>query len=152
MNRKHALVIAVALGVAAVAGTLAAIQSTSLGAEAATVSEAQIERRTKALDRAAAQLRRQARRKPPALPAMPSSRGGGLSASASSGPGPAPTAVLVASGPGPSSGSGGSHHDDRADDHHDDDHHELEHRDDDGHHGRGRGRGRGGDDDRRDDD
>lgn len=127
MNRKHALLIAIALGVAAVAGTLAAVQTTSLGAEAATVSDSEITKRQRQLDRAAANLRRQAKRRPPALPAMPASSGGGTVAfrsgpSASSGS--AAPVVLAAPAPAsaPAPAPQGSHHDDDDDwDDHDDD-------------------------------
>jgi uncharacterized iron-regulated membrane protein len=69
MNRLHALVIAVLLGIAAVAGSYAALGTTALGVSAseATVSDAQIAARKAKLDRAARALRRAAKRKPPAL-------------------------------------------------------------------------------------
>jgi len=72
MKRIPALVIAVALAVAVIAGTFAALRTTQLGAgTTSTVSAAELQKRTRALNRADAALRREARRKPPALPALP---------------------------------------------------------------------------------
>jgi hypothetical protein len=42
MDRRHGLFIAVAIGLAAIAGTYAALQTTDLGAQAATTSEKEI--------------------------------------------------------------------------------------------------------------
>ena len=60
MKRIHGLFIALALGVAAVAGTFAALETTSLRAEAATASDAQIAAREKKLNRAEKALGRAA--------------------------------------------------------------------------------------------
>lgn len=149
MKRIHALVIAAVLAVAGVAGTFAALKTTALGVEAATVSDADLAKRTQKLNRAAKQLRNAAKRRPPALPAVParvSSGGGSSGAVLASAPAPV---VVSNSGPGSlSSGSGG----------HGGGHHEFEDEGGHHHHGRGRGRGRGGDhhddvhEDRRDDD
>jgi len=89
MNRLHALVIAVLLGVAAVVGTYAAVGTTSLGVTAseATVSDAQIEARKAKLDRAARALQRAAKRKPPALPGLPARRTSPSLVSAAAAPG-----------------------------------------------------------------
>jgi hypothetical protein len=72
MNRKHALVIAVLLGVAAVAGTFAALETTALGvaAQESSVSTSQIAARKAKLDKAQKQLQRAAKRKPPAQQAL----------------------------------------------------------------------------------
>jgi hypothetical protein len=137
LKRIHALFIALALGIAAVAGTFAALETTSLGAEAATVSEAEIAARDRKLDRAEAALRRAAKRRPPRLPAPAAAA--------------APAAVALQ----PFAVTSSSHHDfdDDRGRHHGRDHdqdeweHELEDEDRDDHHGRGRGRGRGGDED-----
>jgi hypothetical protein len=67
VKRIHGLLIALALGVAAVAGTFAAVQTTSLGAQAATVSDAEIAARSAKLDRAQEALRRAANRRSPGL-------------------------------------------------------------------------------------
>ena len=89
MNRLHALVIAVLLGIAAVAGSYAALGTTSLGVSAseANVSDAQIGARKAKLDKAARALRRAAKRKPPALPALPARRSSSSLVAAAPGPG-----------------------------------------------------------------
>ena len=72
MKRTHALLIVLALGVAAVAGTYAALRSSQLRANAAPkASAADIQRQIQALDRAEATLRTQFNRKPPKLPPLP---------------------------------------------------------------------------------
>jgi len=73
MKRTHALLIVLAVAIAAVAGTFAALRSSQLRANAASpkVSAAQIQQQIHALDRAEAALRVQLRRQPPALPALP---------------------------------------------------------------------------------
>jgi hypothetical protein len=60
MKRGHALLIALAVGVAAIFGTFAATHSVRLGrsATAPTISAAQIDARNRALDRTEAKLRR----------------------------------------------------------------------------------------------
>lgn len=69
MKRIHTLVIALALGIAAVAGSFAAIRSTQLGAASTTphVTPAQFAAQSRALNRAEAALRAELRHKPPAL-------------------------------------------------------------------------------------
>jgi hypothetical protein len=67
MRRPHALVLSLAIGVAAVAGTLAATRTATLGARA---SDAQVAARTARLDRFEASLRRAAADRPPALPPL----------------------------------------------------------------------------------
>jgi hypothetical protein len=72
MKRIHALLIVIAVAVAATAGMFAALRSSSLGAASTVrVSDTQIARQNRALDRAEAALRAQARQLPPALPPMP---------------------------------------------------------------------------------
>jgi hypothetical protein len=134
MDRRHGLFIAVAIGLAAIAGTYAALQTTDLGAQAATSSEKEIAAADVRLDKQEAALRRAAKKRPPKLPKLPArasgaaSGGGGATAS---GPGSAAPAAAAApapatSGPGPSGNSGpGSFddhggHDDDAEDAHED--------------------------------
>jgi len=77
MTRTHAFLIALVLAAAAVAGTLALLRTTQLGAQrvvAPTISAAQIAQRNHALDQAQAALLAQLRRKPPALPAVAAAR------------------------------------------------------------------------------
>jgi hypothetical protein len=121
MNRRHGLFLAVAIGLAAIAGTYAALQTTDLGAQAATLSEQQIAEADVRLDKQEAALRRAAKKRPPKLPKLPARAaatggGGGFA----SGPGSAgPVAVAAApapSGPGPSPNSGSGHFDDDHDD------------------------------------
>jgi hypothetical protein len=136
MNRLHALVVAVLLGIAAVAGSYAALGTTALGATAgeATVSDAQIVARKAKLDRAERALRRAARRKHPALPPLPARRS---SASLVAAPG---SAAPVAPAPGPAAYRDDDHD---SDDDWDDDGDEDRHDRDDDHSGPGHG---GGDD------
>lgn len=132
MNKAHATIIALALGVAAVAGTFAALETTSLGAQAASGSggEGQLAARKAKLDRAERKLDRAANRRPPALPAIPaaaSSSGSSFSAG-SSGPNPGPGGpVLLSDDSGHDEFDDHGHDDDEFDD---DDHHDDE-RDDD---------------------
>jgi len=73
MKRIHALFLALALGVAVVAGTFAALRTTQLGtkATATNVSSAQILKQNRALSRAEAALRAELRKKPPKIAALP---------------------------------------------------------------------------------
>lgn len=70
MNRKHALIVAAALGLAALAGMVALTRTLHLGGAARTrVPQAQIVRRSRQLDRIEASLRRElARRRRDARP------------------------------------------------------------------------------------
>jgi hypothetical protein len=138
MNKAHAAIIALALGVAAVAGTFAALETTSIGAQAASgPSTESIAQRKARLAKAERKLDRAAKRRPPALPAIPSTVAvsGGRSSFGSSGPNPGPG--------GPAVSDDGEHHDELDDHGGDDD----DHGDDD--HGRHHG---GDDDDHEDDD
>ena len=79
MKRIHAIIIALALAVAVVAGTFAAMRSAQLGAASSAtprVTSSEVARQTRALNRAEAALRAQLRRRPPAVPgaAGPSGR------------------------------------------------------------------------------
>jgi hypothetical protein len=69
MKRTHALIIALALAIAVVAGSFAALRTTQLGAKATTpqVNSIQIAQQNRALDRAAAALRAELKHKPPAI-------------------------------------------------------------------------------------
>lgn len=74
MNRKHAVSISLAVGVAAIAGTVAATKSIHLGGHAAGSSKtpsALIAKRTKALDRTEIALRKALKQRPPKLPPLP---------------------------------------------------------------------------------
>jgi hypothetical protein len=125
MDRRHGFFIALAIGLAAIAGTYAAFQTTDLGAQAATSSEKEIAAADVRLDEQEAALRRAARKQPPKLPKLPArasgAAGGGGDASAG-GPGSAPTpvtpvaAVPAPSGPGPSVNSGPGSFDDHGGD------------------------------------
>jgi hypothetical protein len=71
MKRTHAFLIAVALAIAVVAGTFAALRTTQLGANATPkISTTEFARQSRALDRAQAALRAELARKPPALSAV----------------------------------------------------------------------------------
>jgi hypothetical protein len=114
MDRRHGLFIALAIGLAAIAGTYAAFQTTDLGAQAATSSEKEIAAADVRLDEQEAALRRAARKKPPKLPKLPARASGtaGGGGGTVSGPGSAPATAAPAaalpapSGPGPSVNSG----------------------------------------------
>lgn len=68
MKRTHAFIIALALAVAVIAGSFAALRTTQLGAKATPhVNSTQIARQNRALDRAQAVLRAELKRKPPAI-------------------------------------------------------------------------------------
>ncbi len=82
MRRANALVLSLALGIAAVAGTVAATRTAALGARA---SDSQIEQRTARLDRFETALDKAARDRPPALPAL---------RAAAQAPSPAPPRVV----------------------------------------------------------
>ncbi|MDX6551836.1 MAG: hypothetical protein QOH74_324 [Gaiellales bacterium] len=71
MKRIHTFVIVVALGVAGVAGTYAAVQTVTLGQASSAASDQQIRDRQQALDRAEADLRKAAKQLPPKVPALP---------------------------------------------------------------------------------
>lgn len=133
MRRLHALAIAVLLGVVAVAGTFAALDTTSLGmaAEEASASDAEIEARRAKLDKAERALRRAAKRRPPELPALPARRAVAPVASA---PAPAPAsggeAVVVRREDDLEHGFEDDDFDDDFDDSYDDDTHSGDTRDD----------------------
>jgi hypothetical protein len=69
MRRTHAFLVALALGIAVVAGTFAALRSQELARTAAPrVSSTQYLSQSRALDRAEAAIRAELRRRPPAIP------------------------------------------------------------------------------------
>ncbi len=73
MKRIHALLIALAVSFAVVAGTFAAIRTTQLGSAASpSVSPTEVARQTKILDQTKAQLKRALNKRPPKLPPLPS--------------------------------------------------------------------------------
>lgn len=72
MTRIHALLIALAVSFAVVAGTFAALRTTRLGTSSSpTVSPTEIARQTRLLDRTQVQLQRALAKRPPKLPALP---------------------------------------------------------------------------------
>lgn len=74
MKTAHALLLSLAIGVAAGAGTFAALRTTALGARSTAAPAArtvQIATASRSLDRAEAALRRQLASRPPALPPLP---------------------------------------------------------------------------------
>ncbi len=71
MHRKHALVIAVLLGLAMLLGSYAAIRTAAFSTASATSTNAVISARQQRLDRAEQQLKAALARKPPALSATP---------------------------------------------------------------------------------
>ena len=74
MTRKHVLVIALVLALAAIAGLVAAAQTTGARASAhgsATTAKTAITLRSRTLDRLEASLRRSLAKKPPGLPTIP---------------------------------------------------------------------------------
>lgn len=75
MKPTHTLLIASAVAAAAVLGLLAATRTMQLGKASShtKVAATEIARRNRALDRIETSLAAQARRKPPALPALPRS-------------------------------------------------------------------------------
>ena len=69
MRRTHAFLVALALGIAVVAGTFAALRSQQLARTAAPrVSSTQYVTQNRALDRAEAAIRAELRRRQPAVP------------------------------------------------------------------------------------
>jgi hypothetical protein len=129
MERRHGFFLATALGLAAIAGSYAAMQTTDLGAQAASVSQKEIAAADVRLDKQEAALRRAAKKRPPRLPKLPAKASastsvapGAAAPAASAGPAapaPAPSGSL---GSGPSDDSGhGSYDDDFDDDDFDDD-------------------------------
>jgi hypothetical protein len=79
VNRKHAVSISLAVGVAAIAGTVATAKTVHLGGHAAGPSKtpsALIVERTKALDRTEIALRKTLKQRPPKLPLLPATMPG----------------------------------------------------------------------------
>ena len=76
MKRTHALVVAIVVAFAAIAGTFAALRTMQLGANARATSHlsaAQIADQNLALDRAERTLLAELHKRPPALPPLPAS-------------------------------------------------------------------------------
>jgi predicted lipid-binding transport protein (Tim44 family) len=71
MNRRHALVISIFLALALVAGLLAGLRTTHLGARSSAAPAPQLAAKSRQLDRYEAALRREAQKRPPALPPVP---------------------------------------------------------------------------------
>jgi hypothetical protein len=71
MNRTRALIVALAVGLAAVAGVFALGNTLSLGNQAHASTDKQVAQRTAQLDRYEASLRKALAQKPPALPPVP---------------------------------------------------------------------------------
>ena len=74
MKGKHALMISVAVGIAAIAGAIAATKTTHLGRSAAVqpaAASSAIAHRTRQLDRAEVALRKALTQRPPKLPPLP---------------------------------------------------------------------------------
>jgi hypothetical protein len=114
VKRKHAFLIAVILGAAAVAGTSAALQTADLGVAASQTSEREIARAEPRLDRQEARVRRAAERRPPKLPAVPARTA--AAAAPARAAAPAPAAAAPAPAPSVTSSSGhDDDHEDRAD-------------------------------------
>ena len=103
MTRKHALLVAFILGLAAVFGGLAAIRTAALGqpqASASTSSQsAALVKRGRILDRQEAALRRALAKRPPKLPTVPTFASSSATASAGSGPASAPSVRYVRPAP-----------------------------------------------------
>ena len=70
MARKHALLVALALALAAVLGTVALGRTLGLDAASSRASDAVVAKRTKQLDAYAASLKRQLASKPASVPAV----------------------------------------------------------------------------------
>jgi hypothetical protein len=71
MNRTRALILALAIGVAAVAGVFALGHTISLGSQARATTDAQVAQRAARLDRYEASLRKALAQRPPKLPPLP---------------------------------------------------------------------------------
>lgn len=94
MKRTHALLIALVLAFAVLAGTFAALRTTQLGAggssQASGLSAAQIAQRNRVLDRAQSALAAELRKQPPPLP---------VSRTTGAAPAPAQTVVYLRPSP-----------------------------------------------------
>jgi hypothetical protein len=71
MNRMHALIVSLAVGVAAIAGVFALGHTISLSNQAHATTDRQVAQRTAQLDRYEASLRKALAQKPPKLPPVP---------------------------------------------------------------------------------
>ncbi len=96
MNKKHALLISLAIGAAAIAGTVAATKTAHLGQSATTTPTspaALITQRTKALDRTEAALRKALAERPPKLPPVPKATSAAAGSPIAAAPAPAAAAA-----------------------------------------------------------
>jgi hypothetical protein len=129
MKRTHGLVLAVAIGLAAIAGTYAALQTTDLGAQASTMSKHEVAAAQVRLNKQEAALRRAAAKRPPQLPKLPHKVSAPTPSPAAPAPAaapaiaaaPAPSTSSFSSSPSASSGPSGwkdNHGDNRSDDDH----------------------------------
>lgn len=80
MSKMHALVVAAILALSAGFGLVAATRTAGLRSASPSVSSTAVSARAHKLDRVEASLRRALRDKPPALPALPASRGSAVAA------------------------------------------------------------------------
>jgi uncharacterized membrane protein YgcG len=99
MARKHAFILAIALGLAATVGAVAAVNTAQLGkpqAKASTVAvqSAALQKRTRLLDRQEAALKQAFAKRPPKLPKVPKFAPVAM---------PAPAPVQVSTPPAPAS-------------------------------------------------
>jgi hypothetical protein len=103
MSRTPALVVVLALGFAAVTGTIALTKTVHLGQAAAKphVSLAAIAKRKTQLDRFEASLRAQLKQKPPAIPKLPAVPPAATTPAAASAPAPAASQRVVYVRPAP---------------------------------------------------
>ncbi len=102
VNKKHALAISLAVGVAAIAGTVAATRTVHLGAGTSTVpaSSTVVAQRAKALDRTEIALRKALAQRPPKLPPLPAKiQGSGTPAGAPLAAAPSQRVVYVRPAP-----------------------------------------------------
>ena len=122
MNKIHVLVISAIVGLGSIVGLATAAQTAGIGRpEGQQASPAEIAAREQKLERTQASLRAALQKKPPALPAVPSSGSASTPRAAS----PVRTGPIAVD-------SSRSSHDDHDDDDDDDDDDEFEHEDDDG--------------------
>jgi len=86
MNRTRALILALAIGVAGVAGVFALGHTISLGSQARATTDAQVAQRAARLDRYEASLRKALAQRPPKLPPLPASSAAGAALAPSAAP------------------------------------------------------------------
>jgi hypothetical protein len=102
VNKKHALLISLVVGAAAIAGTVAATKTVTLGRHAAaraTTPASLIAQRKHALDRTEVALKKTLKQRPPKLPPLP--KRAPVAAGAATGYAPAPAQRVVYVRPAP---------------------------------------------------